>query len=108
MEMSSSAISDFQLFVRRRDLIPDVGGGVERLKIYRYGLSDLASSDRFWNFSQGCQEEDSPCNFYPGCYVFDNGGLSSDVDKAIRLLFPGILVLVLLPMLVDYFNGWVC
>ena len=80
---------------------------VERLKIYRYGLSDLASSDRFWNFYQDCQEEDSPCNFYPGCYVFDNGGLSSDVDKAIRLLFPGILVLVLLPMLVDYFNGCV-
>jgi hypothetical protein len=33
--------------------------------------------------------------------------LSSDVDKAVRFLFPGILVLVLLPMWYDYFNGCV-
>ena len=76
-----------------------------------YGLSDLTSTDRFWNFYQGRQEENSPRNYFPGCYVFDNGGsyhrLPSGVDKAVRLLFPGILVLVLLPMLVDYFNGCV-
>jgi hypothetical protein len=44
--------------------------------------------------------------FFP--YVFDNGGsynrLPSDVDKEFRLLFPKILVLVLMPMLVDYFS----
>jgi hypothetical protein len=34
-----------------------------------------------------------------------NFRLSSDVDKASRLLFPEILVLALLPMLLDYFNG---
>jgi hypothetical protein len=31
--------------------------------------------------------------------------LSSDIDQAIQLLFPGILVLILLPMVIDYFNG---
>jgi hypothetical protein len=49
--------------------------------------------------------------FYPGCYVIDNGDsytrLSSGVDQTVRSLSPGILVLVLLPMLVDYFNGYV-
>jgi hypothetical protein len=52
-----------------------------------------------------------PRNFYPSCYVLDNGDsytrLSSGVDQAVRFLFPRILVLVLLPMLVDYFNGCV-
>ena len=42
-------------------------------------------------------------------YVFDNGGLyprlPSDVDKPVWLLFPEIPVLVLLPMLVEYFSG---
>jgi hypothetical protein len=32
--------------------------------------------------------------------------LSSDIDKADRLLFSNILVLALLPMLIDYVNGW--
>jgi hypothetical protein len=55
--------------------------------------------------------EDYPRNIYPGCYVLDNGDsytrLSSGVDQAVRFLFPEILVLVLLPMLVDCFNGCV-
>ena len=58
--------------------------------------------------SQICREEDYPRNI-PVCYVLDNGdsysGLPGDVDQAVRFLFPGILVLVLLPMLHDYFNG---
>jgi hypothetical protein len=33
--------------------------------------------------------------------------LPSDVDQAILLFFPNILVSVLLPMLIDYFNGCV-
>ena len=48
-------------------------------------------------------------NIYPVCYVLDNGDsysrFASDVDQAVRLLLTGILVLVLLPMLIDYSNG---
>jgi hypothetical protein len=73
------------------------------------GPSDLASPDRFWIFCRYCREEDYPCSFGPGCYVLDNGDAYSqlfiDVDEADRFLFPDILVLVLLPMLIDYFNG---
>jgi hypothetical protein len=104
-------ISDLQLFVRRRDLLPGVNGGAVRLQFFRYGLQDLASSDRFWIVSLGCREEGYPRNIYPDCYVFDNGysysGLSSDVDKVVRFLFPRILVLVLLLMWYDCFNGCV-
>jgi hypothetical protein len=56
-------------------------------------------------------EEDYPCNIYPGCYVLDNGDSStwlfSDVDQTVQSFFPKILILVLSPMLVDYFNGCV-
>jgi hypothetical protein len=66
---------------------------------------------QFWSFSHGCREEDYPHNICPGCYVLDNGDsytrLSNDVDQAVRSLFPGILVLVLSPMWIDYFNGCV-
>jgi hypothetical protein len=47
MEMASSTISDLRIFVRRRDLLPDVNGDVERFKFFRYGPSDLASPDQF-------------------------------------------------------------
>jgi hypothetical protein len=44
--------------------------------------------------------------FCPICYIIDNGDsysrLPSDV---VRLFFSSILVLVLLPMLIDHFNG---
>jgi hypothetical protein len=44
-----------------------------------------------------------------GCYVLDNGDSCSqlpiDVDQVDRLFLPGILVLVLLPMVIYYFNG---
>jgi hypothetical protein len=109
MEMSSFIISDLQLFVRRRDLLPDLNDAV-RLQFFRYGLQDLASPDRFWIVSPGCREEGYPCNICPDCYVFDNGDsyyrLSSDVDKTVRFLFPVILMLVLLPMWYDCFNGF--
>jgi hypothetical protein len=105
MEMSSFIISDLQLFVWRRDLLPGVNGGAVKLQFFRYGLQDLALPDRFWIVSPDCREKGYPCNIYPDCYVFDNGDsysqLSSDNDKAILFLFPGILVLVLLPMLYD-------
>jgi hypothetical protein len=65
----------------------------------------------FGVFSHGCCEEDYPRNICPGCYVLDNGEsytrLSSDIDQAVRSLFPEIFVMVLSPMLVDYFNGCV-
>jgi hypothetical protein len=31
--------------------------------------------------------------------------LSNDVDQVVRLFCPDMLVLILLPMLIDYFNG---
>jgi hypothetical protein len=90
-------------------LLLGVNDDVERLKFSRYGPSDLASPDQFWICSYGCREDVCPCNICPGCYVVNNGDsyfqLPSDVDQAVRLLFPGILVLVLLPMVIDYFNG---
>ena len=104
MEMVSSAISDLPRFVRWRDTLPDVNGGFGRLSLSRYGSSDLASPDRFWIFSLGCREEDYPRSFCLGCYILDNGDsysrLSIDIDKASRLLFPDILVLVLLLMFI--------
>jgi hypothetical protein len=70
---------------------------------------DLASPDRSWIFSHGRREEYYPRNNFPGCYVLDNGDsysrFPSDVDQVVWLFRPDILVLVLLPMLIDYFNG---
>jgi hypothetical protein len=109
MEMISSTISDLRPFVRRRDLLHGVNAVIVRLLFYRCGLSDLTSPSRFWSFSHGCREEDYPRNICPDCYVLNNSvsytQLFNDVDQAIRSLFPKILVLILLPMLVDYFNG---
>ena len=110
MEMASSTISDLRPYVRRRDLLSDVNGGAVRLNLSSFVPSDFASSDRFWIFSYGCHE-DCPCNICPVCYVLDNGDsyprLPNDVDQSIWYIFLGILVLVLLPMLIDYFNGCV-
>jgi hypothetical protein len=65
--------------------------------------------DRSWIFSHGCRGDVYPRNIYPGCYVLDiddsYSRLSNDVDQYVRLLFPDILELVLLPMVIDYFNG---
>jgi hypothetical protein len=112
MEMASSIISDLWPFARRWDLLLGVNGGVEILKFYRYGTSDLAYPDQFWIYSHSCYKEVCPRNICPGCNILDNGDsysrLPSDVDQAIRLLFPGILVLVLLPMVTGYFNGFTC
>jgi hypothetical protein len=62
-----------------------------------------------WIFSHGCCEEYYPRNICLGCYVLDNGDscsrFSNDVDQAVRLLFPDIIVLVLLPMVIDYRHG---
>jgi hypothetical protein len=49
-------------------------------------------------------------NICSGCYVFDNGDsylwLTNDVDKVVQLLFPGILMWVLLPIVTDYLIGY--
>jgi hypothetical protein len=109
MEMASSTIIDLRFFLRRRDLCPGVNGSVGR-KFSRYGSSDLASPDRSWIFSHDRREEYYPRNNFPGCYVLDNGDsysqLPSDVDQVVRLFCPDMLILVLLPMLIDYFNGY--
>jgi hypothetical protein len=64
------------------------------------------------DFSDGRHEEYCPRNICLICYIFDNGNsyswLASDIDKAVRLLFLGILVWILLPMVIDYFNGYAC
>jgi hypothetical protein len=107
MKMASSIIIDLRPFDGRRYLPPGIDGGVEKLNSFRYGPSDLASPDRLWIFSLGRHEENYPCN--TGCYVLDNGGsysrIPSDVDQVVRLFCPVILLLVLLSMLIDYFNG---
>jgi hypothetical protein len=107
MEMASSTIIDIRPFDRRRDLPPGINGGVGRLNSFRYGPSDLASPDRFWIFSLGCREKNYPHSISPG--GLDNGDsyprLSSDIDQVVRLFYPDILVLVLLPMWIDNFNG---
>jgi hypothetical protein len=109
MKMASSIIIDLRPFDRRRGLAPGVNGGVGRLNSFRYGPSYLASPDRFWIFSLGRREENYPRSICPGGYILDNGDsyprLPSDVDQVIRLFCPEILVLVLLPMWIDYFNG---
>jgi hypothetical protein len=109
MEMASSTIINLRFFLQRRDLRLGVNGSVGRLKFSRYGSLDLASPDRSWIFSHGRREEYYPRNNFPGCYVLDNGDsysrLPNDVDQVVRLFCPDMLVLVLLPMLIDYFNG---
>jgi hypothetical protein len=75
----------------------------------RYGYSDLDSINRFWIFYHRFREKDYRCDFCLVCYVLDNGDLysrlPSDIEQDVRLCFPVILVLVLLPMFIDYFNG---
>jgi hypothetical protein len=110
MKMTSSRVIDLRPFDQRRDLSPGVNGGVERLNSFRYGSSDLASPDRFWIFSLGRREENYPCSICPGGYIIDNGDsyprLPSGGDQVVRLFCPDILVLILLPIWIDYFNGY--
>jgi hypothetical protein len=65
--------------------------------------------DRSRIFSYGCREDVRPRNICLDYYVLGNGDsysrLSNDVDQAVWLLFAGILVLVILPIVIDYFNG---
>jgi hypothetical protein len=81
----------------------------DKISSFKYGPSDLASSDRFWIFSLGGHENNYSCNICPGCYVLDNSDsysrLPVDVDQVVRLFCPIILMLVLLPILIYYFNG---
>jgi hypothetical protein len=109
MEMASSLIINLRFFLRRRDIHPGVNGSIERLQISRYGSLDLALPDRSWIFSHGRRKEYYPRNNFSGCYVLDNSDsysrFPSDIDQVVRLFRPDILVLVLLPMLIDYFNG---
>jgi hypothetical protein len=108
-EETTSSISVLQPFVRRCEFLLDVNDGVGRSNFFRYGLSDLALPDQSWIIFVGCREEIFPRNIYPGCYVLDKGDPysrpASDVDQAVRFVFPGILVVVLLPMLDDYCNS---
>jgi hypothetical protein len=110
MEMVSSTIIDFRFFFRRWDLSPDVSGSVGRSKFSRYGPSDLASQDRSWIFLMVATRSISS-QIFPGCYVIDDDDscsrFPSDVDQVVRLLFISILVLLLVPMVIVYFNSYV-
>jgi hypothetical protein len=109
MEEITSSISVLRLFIRRRKFLLDVSDGVGRSNFFRYSLLDLTLPDRSWIIFVGCREEIFPCNIYPGCCVLDNGDpysrAASDVDQVVRFVFPGILLVVLLPILDDYSNG---
>jgi hypothetical protein len=102
IKMASSTISDFQFFVRRWDLLPDLNGGVGRLIFSRFGHSDLASPDRFWicSHSNGCRVGDYSCNICSNCYILVNGDSysrsTSNIDQADWLFFHSILILILL------------
>jgi hypothetical protein len=105
MQMVSSIISELWPLVQRRDLLSSVNGVVERLTFSRYWPLDLVSSYQFWICSHGCREEVCSCNICPACYVLDNGDsyshLPNDIDQAVWLPFPSILVLVFLHMVID-------
>jgi hypothetical protein len=104
--MTSSIIIDLRFFLRRRDLPPRVNGSVGRLNFSRYGFSDLASPNRSWIISHGCRKEYYPHNNFLRCYILDNGDSCSQQRRPdCSVTFPGILVLVVLPMVIDYFNG---
>jgi hypothetical protein len=109
MEETTSSISVLRHFVRRREFLLDVNGVVGTSIFFRNDLSDLAMPDQSWIIFVGCREEVFPRNIYPGFYGPNNGDsysrLASDVDQVVRSVFPGILVVVLLPMLDDYSNG---
>jgi hypothetical protein len=109
MKMASSTISELRSFVRWQHLLPSVNGCVERLEFSSYGPLDLASPYQFWICSHGCREKVCPRKICPDCYVLGNGDsysrLFRNVDQTVRLLFLGILVLILLQMVIDYVNG---
>jgi hypothetical protein len=65
IEMASSTISDIRIFVRRRDLLPDVNGDIERSKFFRYEPSYLASPYKFCIYSNGCPEDVCLAIFVP-------------------------------------------
>jgi hypothetical protein len=112
LEEISFSLSVLWHFARQREFFLGVSDGVGRSNFSRYGLSDLTLPDRSWMIFVGCHEKVFSRKIYPGCYVLDNGDsysrLASDVDQVVWFIFPGILVLVLLPMLYDYSNGCAC
>jgi hypothetical protein len=62
--------------------------------------------------SDGRVEEVYPPNICPGYYILDNDDsysrISCDLDQAVQLVLPRILVLILLLMLLDYSNDCTC
>jgi hypothetical protein len=85
MEETTFLISVLRPFVRRREFLLGGSDGVGRSNLFRYGLSDLALTNRSWMIFVACREEVFPRNIYSGCYVLDNGDSysrpASDVDQ---------------------------
>jgi hypothetical protein len=109
MKIALSTIKDLHNLVWRRDSLSKVNNGGGRLSFIGMLFQILLRQINIWLFSHGRREEYYPRNICLGCYVFDNGDsysrFTSNVDKSIRLLFSGILVWILLPMMIDYING---
>jgi hypothetical protein len=79
----------------------------ERLQFSWYRPSDLASPNRFWRFSHGCHEDRYSRKICPSCFIHDNGELYSRPPAMLIMLIGcySLMVLVLLPILIDYING---
>jgi hypothetical protein len=104
--MALSTISDLQFFVQWRDLLFRVNAGVGRLIFYRYGPLDLASIYQFWTFIAWLA--------WGRLFVQYLSGLQrarqwwfvlSPPSDVVCLLFHEILMLLLLQILIGYFNG---
>jgi hypothetical protein len=103
--------SDLRLVVWWRDLLTGVDGGAWGLNFSRYGSSDLVSRDRFWIFSHGCRDEDCPRSFCANYYVSQWWFVLSNLQwsqPCCSAVFPSIVVLILLLVVIDYFNDCAC
>jgi hypothetical protein len=107
--MASSTICDFQLFVWWRDPLPDVNVGVERLNFSMYGSLDLLHQINFRLLLMvatrrlSLQYLSQVLHSRQCCFVLSNPCLHwSDCSVA----FPDIVVLLFLPMVIDYLHAW--
>jgi hypothetical protein len=109
MEMTSSIINNLWPLVWRQDLLPRINGGVIRLQFYWYGLLDLLCQVYFGVFLMVAPRRIILALFISAATfsimmirIFGSSVMSTKLFG----LFSRILVLVLLSMLFNYFNGY--
>jgi hypothetical protein len=78
-----------------------------RFSFSRYGSSDMDSLDQYWIFLMVAARSIVLAIFVQ-LLRHSYSRLASDIDKAVWLLFPAKLVLILLSMTIDCFNIYVC